>query len=262
MPVDVVNTPPLLRVDNLNVSLSGRTVLDNVSFDLRPGDFCGLIGSNGAGKTTLLRAILGLQKFSSGQILFNGKPLKSGSADVSYVPQKSSIDPDLPLRARDLVALGLDGNRLGLPLGSGRRQQRVDEILNAVGAESFANQRLGNLSGGQQQRILIAHALIKRPRLLLLDEPLANLDISSIADIVHSLGELCRQHEVSLLLSAHDMNPLMKMMTRTVYLANGKAVSGETSDVVQPEVLTKLYGYPINVVRNQGQVFVAAAMPE
>lgn len=262
MPADVVNTPPLLKVDNLNVSLSGRTVLEDVSFELRPGEFCGLIGSNGAGKTTLLRAILGLQKFSKGKILFNGTPLRSGSAEIGYVPQKSSIDPDLPLRARDLVALGLDGNRLGVPLGSGRRQQRVDEILAAVGAESFADQRLGNLSGGQQQRILIAHALIKQPRLLLLDEPLANLDISSVADIVHALGKLCHQYGVSLLLSAHDMNPLMKMMTRTVYLANGKAVSGETADVVQPEVLTKLYGYPINVVRSQGQVFVAAATPE
>ena len=132
----------------------------------------------------------------------------------------------MPMRARDLVALGLDGNRLGVPLPSRGRRRKVDEMLEAVEAAPFADQRIGSLSGGQQQRVLIAHALIRRPRLLLLDEPLANLDIRSVAGIVALLRRLSREFHTTVLLSAHDMNPLLSVMDRIVYLAHGRAVTG------------------------------------
>jgi zinc/manganese transport system ATP-binding protein len=249
----------MLTVERLGVSFPGRPVLQDVSFALGQGAFCGLIGANGSGKTTLLRTILGFQKATTGTVRINGAQGRSALAAVGYVPQKNIVDPDIPLRARDLVSLGLDGNRLGLPLSSRRRADQVDAMLHAVDAEGFADQRIGRLSGGQQQRILIAHALIRRPRLLLLDEPLANLDLRSTAEIVALLGRLAAEQQVAVLLSAHDMNPLLSVMDRIVYLANGRAASGRTDDVVTADVLSRLYGYPIDVIRVHGRVLVVAA---
>jgi len=247
-------TNQILTVHHLSISLSGRTILKDIGFALEPGEFCGLIGANGSGKTTLLRTILGFIKPSSGSVTINEDP-----TSIGYVPQKFLLDPHMPMRARDLVALGLDGHRLGLPLPSKQLRRKVDEMLEAVDAASFADQRIGSLSGGQQQRVLIAHALIRRPRLLLLDEPLANLDIRSIAGIVSLLHRLSREFHTTMLLSAHDMNPLLSVMDRIVYLANGRAATGRTDAVVRTEILSRLYGYHIDVIRVHGRVVVVAA---
>jgi zinc/manganese transport system ATP-binding protein len=254
-----MRTNPALTVEGLSLSFPGRPVLKEVSFALPQGAFCGLIGSNGSGKTTLLRAILGFQPPDAGTIRIGGVGNAGARASVGYVPQKILLDADMPLRARDLVALGLEGNRLGLPLPSRTRTRRVDEMLRAVDAESFANQRLGNLSGGQQQRVLIAHALIRRPRLLLLDEPLANLDVRAVADIVALLRRVAAVDNVTVLVSAHDMNPLLAAMDRIVYLAHGRAATGTTEQVVRTEVLSALYGHHIDVIRVHGRVLVIAA---
>lgn len=249
----------VLAVRQASVSLSGRHILKDIDFALEAGEFCGLIGANGSGKTTLLRTILGFIVPSSGNVSIDGG---GKSASVGYVPQKFALDPYMPMRARDLVALGLDGNRLGVPLSSRGRRQKVDEMLEAVDATRFADQRLGKLSGGQQQRALIAHALIRRPRLLLLDEPLANLDMRSVAGIVALLRRLSHEFQTTVLLSAHDMNPLLSVMDRIVYLAHGRAASGSTDAVVRSEVLSRLYGYHIDVVRVHGRVLVVAAEAE
>jgi len=249
----------VLVAENLSVSFSGKSVLEGVSFSLKAGEFCGLIGSNGSGKTTLLRTLLGFQPLDSGSVMLDGKAGKAGMNSVGYVPQKIMLDAEIPLRARDLVALGLNGQRLGLSLNSKKVKQQVDAMLKEVGAEAFADKRIGNLSGGQQQRALIAHALIRRPRLLLLDEPLANLDIRSVSEIVALLRHLSRAHQVTILLSAHDMNPLLSSMDSIVYLASGRAASGKTDDVVQSRVLSELYGHPIEVLRVMNRVLVIAA---
>lgn len=246
----------VLGVHGASVSLSGRTILGDVEFTLEAGEFCGLIGANGSGKTTLLRAILGFVPLDIGTITI---PNEKGRASIGYVPQKFALDPFIPMRARDLVALGLDGNRFGIPLPSARKRRQVDEMLAAVDATAFADQRIGNLSGGQQQRVLIAHALMGKPRLLVLDEPLANLDMRSVAGIVALLRRLSRELHMAVLLSAHDMNPLLTAMDRIVYLANGRAASGDTDAVVRTEVLSRLYGYHIDVVRVHGRVLVVAA---
>jgi zinc/manganese transport system ATP-binding protein len=249
----------MLAVERVTVAYPGRTVLSDISFSLAAGAFCGLIGANGSGKTTLLRSILGFETPLSGQIRIEGRAGKAGRHSVGYVPQKIQLATDIPLRARDLVELGLTGHRLGLPLPSKSRAARVAQMLDAVGAAGFADQRIGNLSGGQQQRVLIAHALIRRPKLLLLDEPLANLDIRAVAEIVQLLRGLSREHGITVLVSAHDMNPLLGTMDQVVYLANGRAASGATDQVVRTEVLSDLYGYHIDVIRVHGRVLVIAA---
>jgi zinc/manganese transport system ATP-binding protein len=248
----------MLAVDNVSVRLAGREILQDVSFAIRRGEFVGLIGSNGAGKTTLLRVILGLQAPSAGEVRLGGSARSRRSSLVGYVPQKILLDPDMPLRARDLVSLGLDGHRLGIGLPSRGRRHQVEQMLTAVGAERFANERVGNLSGGEQQRVLIAHALISRPALLLLDEPLANLDIRSEQEIVTLLAQISGQQQIAVLISAHEMNPLLPVMDRIVYMAAGKAASGTTSEVVRPEVLSKLYGQHVDVIRIHDRILVVA----
>jgi zinc/manganese transport system ATP-binding protein len=252
-------TADLLRLDGVGVRLGGREILNDVSFTIEAGEFTGLIGPNGAGKTTLLRVILGLQPVTTGSVLIDGAPRAAHDASIGYVPQKLSIEPDMPLRVRDVVSLGIDGHRFGIRLPSRARRELVDDMLTAVGAQRYANARVGELSGGEQQRVMIAHALISKPRLLLLDEPLANLDISSEQGIVSVLARLARAERIAVLLSAHDMNPLMPVMDRIVYVAAGRVAVGRTDEVVQPEVLSQLYGQHVDVIRVHGRILVVAA---
>jgi zinc/manganese transport system ATP-binding protein len=252
-------TAPILDVDGVSVRIGSRLILDDVRFAIGPGEFTGLIGANGAGKTTLLRVILGLQPSSSGRVVIggvHGSGRRSGL--VGYVPQKIQLDPDMPVRARDLVGLGLDGHRLGIPLPSRRRRELVDKMLAAVDASRFAGRRVGNLSGGEQQRIMIAHALISSPRLLLLDEPLANLDIHSAQEVIALLAKIAKEQQVSVLISAHEMNPLLPVMDRVVYLAGGRAASGTTAEVIREDVLSRLYGHHVDVLEVHGRLLVVA----
>jgi zinc/manganese transport system ATP-binding protein len=253
-----------LSVEGVTVRLGGRTVLDHVSFSVRAGEFTGLIGSNGAGKTTLFRVILGLQAPVEGRVRVGARHsaghhtgYRSG-ADVGYVPQKFLLDPDMPLRGRDLIALGLDGHRLGLPLPSKTRRARVQEMVDAVDAREFADARVGQLSGGEQQRILIAHALISRPGLLLLDEPLANLDLRAAQEVVELLSRIASEQQIAVLISAHEMNPLLPVMDRIVYLAAGRAASGSVDEIVRSEILSELYGHHVDVLRVHGRMIVVA----
>jgi zinc/manganese transport system ATP-binding protein len=248
----------VLQVEDVSVSLGGRRVLDRVSFSVEGGEFCGLIGSNGAGKTTLLRAVLGLIHPSSGRILLSGGTGTRRNPQIGYVPQKIVLDADMPLRARDLVGLGVDGHRFGISKPGAKRWIEVDEMLEAVGATRFADARIGNLSGGEQQRVLIAQALICRPQLLLLDEPLANLDIRSAAEVVELLARIVGEQRIAILLSAHDMNPLLPVMDRVVYLADGRAASGTADEVVRTDTLSTLYGHHVEVIHVAGRVLVVS----
>ena len=259
---------PVLRVSDITVRLTGRTVLDSVGFELNAGEFTGLIGSNGAGKTTVFRVILGLLSPTAGTVEVvapadtGGNSRRGRRGQVGYVPQKFVLDPDMPVRGRDLVALGIDGHRFGLPLPSRERRAVVDDMLDAVDARGFADARVGELSGGEQQRILIAHALVSRPRLLLLDEPLANLDLRSAREIVALLSRIARDQHLAVLISAHDMNPLLPVMDRVVYLADGRAASGTTDEVVRSDVLSRLYRHHVDVLRVHGRVIVIAGEGE
>jgi zinc/manganese transport system ATP-binding protein len=246
----------LLAVTDVDVSIAGRTVLHDVNFSIDAGEFTGLIGSNGAGKTTLLKVILGLQPFTRGTVTIHGEPLTRTNRSVGYVPQKVLFDVDMPVRVRDFVAMGVDGNLYGFSRRTKSTNQAVEEMLEAVEADTLANRRVGALSGGEQQRVLIAHALVSKPELLLLDEPLANLDPRSVAEIIRLLHSVASKQHVAVLLSAHEMNPLLPVMDRVVYVANGRVASGTTDEVVRPEVLSALYGHHVDVLRVHGRVLV------
>ena len=248
----------ILSVQNVHVRLGGRAVLEDVSFQIGAGEFTGLIGSNGAGKTTLFRVILGMEPPGGGRVLMAGRPRSRRNPLIGYVPQKFLLDPDMPLRGRDLVALGIDAHRFGIPRPSRARRERAEEMLAAVDALDFADTRVGLLSGGEQQRVLIAHALVGRPRLLLADEPLANLDLRSADEVVALLARIAREQAISVFISAHEINPLLPAMDRVVYLAAGRAVSGRAKEVVRSDVLSRLYGHHVDVLHVHGRVIVVA----
>jgi zinc/manganese transport system ATP-binding protein len=258
---DSVTTPesaPLLELDAVSIQLGGRTILRDVTARIEKGELVGVIGPNGTGKSTLLRVLLGLVHPVAGSVRFAGRPARRGNSLVGYSPQNRAFDRDLPLTARDFVEMGIDGTRWGLRLPGRGQRERVDAILEAVGALSFADVSLGLLSGGEQQRLSIAQALVSRPSLLLLDEPLASLDLRSQREIVALVDRLRRETNVAVLFVTHGVNPLLGVMDRVWYLAGGNATIGTVDEVIRSEVLSRLYGAPVEVIEAHGHIFVSA----
>jgi zinc/manganese transport system ATP-binding protein len=253
-----VTEPAAVAFANVGFRRGERSVLGRVTFEIRAGEFVGVIGGNGAGKSTLLQLTLGLLAPTSGEIRVFGQAPGATRGTLGYVPQRLDLDPDLPLRARDFVALGVDGARFGLPLPNAARRARVAASLADVGASSFADEPVGRLSGGEQQRLAIAQAIVGQPRLLLLDEPLANLDIDGAAEIVELVARLARERGLTVLLVAHDVNPLVRVMNRILYLADGRAAIGTVDEIVNEDTLSRLYDRPVDVLRVRGRVIVVA----
>ena len=253
--------------------LGDRTVWSDVDIHVGTGEFVAVLGPNGAGKSTLLRAILGLLPLRRGTATVLGAPVRRGNAEIGYLPQRRSFDADLRVRGRDLVRLGLDGNRWGSPLpvvprllGSRRHaeeNQRIDEVLELVGAAAYAHRPLGELSGGEQQRLLIAHALVSRPRLLLLDEPLDSLDITNQQQVAALVRRICREQGVTVLLVCHDVNVILPHLDQVIYVAGGHALIGSPGEVITTAMLTRLYGAPVEVLRtSDGRLIVVGQTEE
>lgn len=252
----------ILSVEDVVVKFGERSVLNHVNFEVYPGEFVGLIGANGAGKSTLLKVILGLLSPTKGNVKLTGSNGKTVKHTIGYVPQKIFLEPNIPLRGRDLVALGLDGHKFGIPLPSKKKKKLVNEILEAVDALRYADSPIGKLSGGEQQRLLIAQTLLTNPEILILDEPLSNLDIKSAYEIVNLVSRIGRERKTAVILVAHDMNPLLGVMDRVLYLADGKAVMGQVKEVFQTDVLSKLYGYPVEVLHVKGRIMVLGGLEQ
>lgn len=245
-----------VELERLTLAPRGRVVLDAVSARLGEGEFIGVFGPNGAGKTTLLRAVLGLQPARAGTIRVFARPPRRGNAAIGYMPQTRTLNLDVRLRARDVVAVALHGGRWGWPRLSRADRDEVRWALATVEAEAFAERTLAELSGGERQRLLLAQALLQRPRLLLLDEPLSGLDIryqNRVASLVRRVQSLLG---ATVLFTAHELNALLGVMDRVLYLGGGRLALGTVDEVVRPEVLSPLFQTPVDVVRHRGRVFV------
>ncbi len=246
-----------------------REVWGGVDLTVRPGEFVAVLGPNGSGKSTLLKALLGLVGTPPGTVRVLGGPAGAANRQIGYLPQRHGYDSTLPIRGVDLVRLGLDGSSWGVPLPLGpragaRRQakERVREAVELVGASSYAHRPLGELSGGEQQRVLIAQALVRRPRILMLDEPLDSLDLPNQAAVTALVQRICRSENVAVLLVAHDVNPLLGYLDQVIYLAGGRALQGSVEDVITGPKLSELYGAPIEVLRARDGRLVVVGQPE
>jgi len=249
-------------------SRGGAPVWSGVDLTIGQGEFAAVLGPNGAGKSTFLDVVLGLLPLSAGSATVLGAAPGARRAQIGYLPQRRSFDAGTRVRGRDLVRLGLDGGRWGLPLpaalspASRAAAGRVEEMIELVGAGAYASRPIGALSGGEQQRLLIAQALVRRPRLLLLDEPLDSLDLSNQGAVAALVQRICESEGVTVLLVAHDVNPILGYLDRVVYFAAGQGVEGTPREVISGPTLSRLYGAPIEVLEASDGRLVVVGTPE
>jgi len=242
----------LIIANNLAAGYPGKTVWRDANFEFGSGEFVAIIGPNGAGKTTLLRMLLGLQQPIGGTLRIFGDEPKRGNPRIGYVPQRHVIDSDTNVECLELVTLGLSGKRWGFNPNPFDHRERDTALasLEGVGATELAHRSLGGLSGGEIQRIFLAEALVSNPDLLLLDEPLSNLDLKRETDLLHLVDDVVRKRNVTALLIAHNINPLLPHLDKVMYVANGRIATGKPSEVLTSETLTALYGIQVEVLRD------------
>jgi len=247
-----------LSFEDVSIRLGRRTILERASFEIADGEFIGMLGANGAGKTTLMRAALGLVPTRGGVLCVLGKEVTRGNPAIGYMPQNRGDFTRLRLSGYDIVASGAGGAAWGLPRLDAAQRREIDWALDMVGARDLARRSIGDMSGGERQRLLLSQALIGRPKLMLLDEPLMSLDPAHQKTVVEIVRRLSVELKIAILFSAHEINPLLRAIDRVLYLGAGKAVLGAVDEVITGPVLSRLYGAEIEVVRVKDRVFVMA----
>ena len=253
---------PAIELDGVALARAGRTILSDVSARIRSGEFIGVFGPNGSGKTTLLHAVLGLLRPAAGQLRVLGSVPRRGYHAAGYLPQQHSPVADLRLRGWDFVASALYGERWGLPLVGKAGRREVDWAIETVEGQGIAGRPLCQLSGGELQRLLVAQALLGKPKLLLLDEPLISLDPHFQQAVVALVQRVRQTLGITVLFTAHDLNPLLGAMDRVLYLGRGQAALGSVEEVMTSDVLSRLYDAPIEVLHVKGRILVVSAHGE
>jgi len=251
--------PNLVQLAHATLRFGGRALWTDLDVTIDPGEFVAVLGPNGTGKTTFLKVLLGLQTLSSGTVTVDGRAAGEDNQHIGYVPQQKSFDRSLPIRGRDLVEMGLNGNRFGIGGDRKSSAQRVDAAIKAVQATRFADMPIGVLSGGEQQRLRIAQALVGQPSLLLCDEPLLSLDLTSQGTITSLLNDYRKRTGAAIIFVTHEINPILHFVDKVLYIANGKWVIDTPERVLQSKTLTRLYGSHVEVVTVHGRLLVIGA---
>jgi zinc/manganese transport system ATP-binding protein len=250
---------PVLRFRDAALELGDRVLWSGLDLDVQPGEFLAVLGPNGSGKTTLLRAVLGLQSLTRGTLRVFDAPPRRGNHRIGYIPQQRLLDAATPVRGVDLVAFGVNGGRFGLPLPARRDRERVRALVDAVGAGGIADRAAARLSGGEQQRLRVGQALADDPPLLLCDEPLGSLDLANQAAVSGLIDRHRRERDAAVLFVTHDVNPVLDMVDRVLYIVGGRFRIGPPRDVLRSDVLTDLYGAHVDVVRVHDRIVVVGA---
>ncbi|NUL05364.1 metal ABC transporter ATP-binding protein [Streptomyces lunaelactis] len=250
---------PVITLRGAALAYGDRVLWRDLDLDVRPGEFLAVLGPNGSGKTSLLRVLLGRQPLTAGSLTVLGRTPRRGSRHIGYIPQQKSLPAHTMLRARDLVQLGMEGHRWGLSLAPGTIRHRVDELLASVGAKPYADVPVGRLSGGEQQRVRIAQALATDPRILLCDEPLVSLDLQHQRTVTTLVDRRRRSADTAVVFVTHEINPVLGLVDRVLYLARGGFRIGTTDEVMTSSTLSQLYGTHVDVVRVRGRIVVVGA---
>lgn len=254
--VSAIPAIPAVQLQGARLAFGSRTLWDGLDLAIAAGEFVAVLGPNGAGKTSMLKVLLGQLPLTAGTVRIAGRPVRRGSQRIGYVPQQRSFDPGLPVRARDLVGFGIDGHRWGLTMPNNGRRGRVDAALATVGATGYADAPVGLLSGGEQQRLRIAQALVTDPDVLLCDEPLLSLDLAHQQAVSNLIDRRRRDAGTAVVFVTHEINPILSMVDRVLYLAGGAFRIGPPEQVMTSAVLSELYGTPIDVLRAGDRIVV------
>ena len=245
-------------IRHLELAYGGRSVLRDIHLQIANKQFVALLGANGAGKTTLLKSLMGVVKPQAGTIQVLGQPAGVLSRQIGYVPQVRSFLASARITGMDFVASAIDGHRWGWPWVPRQARSEIAWALDTVQATELAKRSVMDMSGGERQRLMLAQALLGRPRLMLLDEPLISLDIHHQARVIRLVKSLQLELGITVLFSAHEINPLLEAADQVLYLGNGQAEIGSVERVIQSDVLTRLYATPVDVLRHGGRIFVMA----
>lgn len=248
-----------VRFEGAALGFAGRPLWQGLDLSVEPGEFLAVLGPNGSGKTTLLKAVLGLQPLSAGTLSVLGAPPRRGNRRIGYVPQQRLLDASTPVRGADLVGFGVSGTRFGLPLPRRRDRERTRRLVELVGGEDFAGRAAARLSGGEQQRLRVGQALADDPPLLLCDEPLISLDLANQAAVSALIDQHRRERDAAVLFVTHDVNPVLGMVDRVLYLVDGRFRIGPPTEVLTSEVLSELYGTHVDVIRVHDRIVVVGA---
>ncbi len=249
----------IISAQDVSAGYGGKAVWQHATFTINAGELVGVLGPNGVGKSTLLRLILGLNKPLAGTLEVFGAAPRRGNPRIGFVPQRRPIDAEMNIEALELVRLGVNGIKWGMSIMGSLRAERAEAMaaLRQVDGEMLAYRPLGELSGGELQRVFLAQALVGNPELLLLDEPLANLDIRRERELIQLIYDVARTRNVAILLIAHDLNPLLPVADKIIYTVNGKMTMGSVDQIVTAKTLSALYGAPIEVLHDsQGRIAV------
>jgi len=232
---------PVLCFRDVDLAYGPKTVLRGVGFDIHAGEFWFFLGPNGEGKTTLLKAIIGEVRPKSGKLWFDNN--STARENLSFIPQRCDLNPTLSTTVREFASLGFTGMRLSCK----ERAERLSRALERVGLEGMEKKDYWTLSGGQRQRVLVARALVRRPRLLILDEPTKGIDISTEEKFLQFLKNLNREENLTIIFVAHDLNMAARYSTHAAIFSGGSVLAGESAGVLTAENLEKAYGIPMTV---------------
>jgi zinc/manganese transport system ATP-binding protein len=250
--------PAVVSLRQATLRLGGRDIWKKLNLDIQPGEFIAVLGPNGSGKSSLIKTLLGLHSLRTGELAILGEPPQSARKHIGYIPQQKAFDPDTPLTGRNLVSLAITGERWFAKPATAAENKRIDEVISQVGAARYAHKPLGQLSGGEQQRLRIAQSVVAHPQLLLCDEPLLSLDLSSQQTIARLINDQ-RRKGTAVVFVTHEINPILPMVDRIIYLVDGKSAVGTPSEVLTTERLTHLYGAPVEVLNVHGRILVVAS---
>jgi len=255
-----IDKEPLIITQNLSVSYSQKPVLWDINLQLPPGKVIGIIGPNGAGKSTLLKSMMGLVPIDSGSVKIFGKSLQEVRKQVSYVPQRTSVDWDYPASVFDVVLMGRYAH-----LGLFKRPRQADRdkavlALRQVEMEHLAQRQIGQLSGGQQQRIFLARALAQEADLYFMDEPFAGVDTATEKSIITLLRQLAAQGK-SIIVVHHDLQTAPQYFDWVVLLNMRLVGAGPVEEMLQPELLQATYGGRLTMLSQVGNLMKNIEFP-
>jgi ABC-type Mn2+/Zn2+ transport system ATPase subunit len=236
-----MNKDIILDVKGLSLSYGQKSVLKDVDLQVRAGEFWFFLGPNGTGKTTLIKAFLGVLKPQQGEIRFH--PEYADRRSVGFVPQRLDLNPTLPTTVREFVTLGL----AGIPVSGQEREARLARALEKMGMTGLRMKSYWSLSGGQRQRALVARALIRRPKLLIADEPTKDLDFTAVQGLMQSLTDLNREDGLTIFFITHDLDIAFHFCTHTALFLEGSVQLRSCQKPLKRADLEKVFGVPMAI---------------